>query len=396
MRSKRFEGNIIIAINTMRKIMDIFLGPFLTAYFIKTSQDTLNDISIYYICSYIILALITFIVASIIKSKFRIGMFRIGVILNFIYIMTIIVLNKNIVNHLGLVSILYGLSAGVYWFPYNLFVINKVDNCERTKFTVRNQIASSITGIICPILLGSIISVTNYELTAVIILIVSIIQIALSFLLTKENEANLVKFNIVNTWKKLKNNNQIRKMSIVEFFIGMNVSGGALEILKTILIFNSFKTNMNLGIITSITTIIAMFFIHLYGRFYKHKNDKNIILISCILPVISVLILLVIKNSVTLVIYNICYVIFTSLLSLMREIRLYNIADSEIVDKNSQCEYFTIREIVLNLGRIFGFILLLIAGFSGNENILNVIIVVLTLSILVMGVNLRKVDKFEK
>lgn len=118
----------------------------------------------------------------------------------------------------------------------------------------------------------------------------------------------------------------------------MNVSGGALEILKTILIFNSFKTNMNLGIITSITTVVSMIFVHLYGCFYKCKNDKNIILISSIFPVISVLILLVIKNSVTLIIYNICYVVFTALLSLMREIRLYNIADSEIVDKNSQCE----------------------------------------------------------
>ena len=41
----------------------------------------------------------------------------------------------------------------------------------------------------------------------------------------------------------LLDNKQIRKMSIVEFFIGMNVSDGALEVLMTILIFNSFKTN---------------------------------------------------------------------------------------------------------------------------------------------------------
>lgn len=53
------------------------------------------------------------------------------------------------------------------------------------------------------------------------------------------------------------------------------------------------------------------------------------------------------------------------------------------------------REVILNLGRTLGFILLLIAGFSGNENILNVTMVILTLSILVMGLNLRKVDKFE-
>ena len=90
MKSKNIEGNIIIAINAMKKIMVIFLGPFLTAYFIKTSQESIIDLSIYYIFSYILLAIGTFIVANIIKNKFRIGMFRIGVILNFFYIMSII------------------------------------------------------------------------------------------------------------------------------------------------------------------------------------------------------------------------------------------------------------------------------------------------------------------
>ena len=379
----------------MRKIMDMFLGPFLTAYFIKTSKDSINDISIYYIFSYFLLATITYVVASIIKNKFRIGMFRIGVILNFIYIMTIIVLNKNIVNHLGLISVLYGLSASVYWFPYNLFVINKVDNKDRTKFTVKLQIISSITGIVCPLILGSIISVTNYELTAIIILIISLIQIILSFLLTKDEQTDLPKFDLIKTCKKLRNNKQIKKMSKVEFYIGMNQSG-ALETLKTILIFNSFKTNMNLGIITSVTTIISMIFIRTYGKIYKERNDKNIILLSSVLPIIAVFILLFYKNSITIIIYNICYVVFTALLSLMREIRLYNIADSNIVDKNNQCEYFTFREFILNLGRISGFVLLLIAGISGSELLLNVIMIVLTFTILLMGLNLRKIDKFEE
>ena len=101
-------------------------------------------------------------------------MFRIGVILNFFYIMSIIILKEKIINHLGLISILYGISSSAYWFPYNLFVINKIDNSERTVYTVKSKIVSSIIGVLCPILLGSIITVTNYELTAIIILFISL------------------------------------------------------------------------------------------------------------------------------------------------------------------------------------------------------------------------------
>ena len=300
MKNKRLEGNIIIAISNMRKIMDIFLGPFLTAYFINTSEDSIGSISIYYIGSYLILAVLTFFVATIIKNKFRIGMFRIGVILNFIYILTIIILNKNVVNHLGLISFLYGLSAAIYWFPYNLFVINKINNSDRTNFTVKLQIISSITGIVCPLILGSLISVTNYELTAIIVLIISLIQIILSFLLSKDEKSSCPKFDLFKTLKHLKKYNQVKKMSIVEFLTGLSISSGALEVLKNILIINSFKTNINLGIITSIIIIISMIFIKIYGRLYKNESDKNIILICSLIPVMAVLILILFKCSITI------------------------------------------------------------------------------------------------
>lgn len=396
MINKKVEENIIILINAMKKIMVVFLGPFLTAYFIKTSQESIIDLSIYYIFSYILLAIGIFIVASIIKNKFRIGMFRIGVILNFFYIMSIIILKEKIINNLWLISILYGISSSAYWFPYNLFVINKIDNNTRTEYTVKTKIVSSIVGVLCPILLGSIITVTNYELTAVIILFISLIQIILSFMLTPEQENNLPRFNLKNTWNKLKNNKQIRKTFIVEFFIGMNVSDGALEVLMTILIFNSFKTNMNLGIITSITTVLSMIFIHAYGKLYKNKDDKKMIIISSILPVISVLILLICKNNITIIIYNVCYAIFTSLLTLTREIRLFNLSDSYIVDKNNQSEFFALREGMLNCGRVFGYLMLLVAGLSRSQVTLNIVMVLLTLSILIMGFNIKKIEKFEK
>ena len=276
-----------------------------------------------------------------------------------------------------------------------MFLINKINNGERTEYTVKSKIVESITGILCPILLGSIITVTNYELTAVIILAISLIQIILSFIITPEKENSLPKFSLKNTWNKLKKNKQIRKMSVVEFFIGMNVSNGALEILMTILIFNSFKTDMNLGIITSITTILLMICVQIYGKVYKNRDDKRIIVISSILPVILVLILLIWKNNVTIIIYNICYVISTGLLSLTREIRLFNLSDSSIVDKNNQCEFFSIREAILNSGRAFGYLVLLIAGLCESQVILNIVMVVLTLSILIMGLNIRKIEKFE-
>lgn len=41
------EQNIIIIMDAIKKIMTIFLGPFLTAYFISTSTNSILNIAIY-------------------------------------------------------------------------------------------------------------------------------------------------------------------------------------------------------------------------------------------------------------------------------------------------------------------------------------------------------------
>lgn len=392
------EANVIIAIDALKKIMIIFLGPFLTAYFIKTSSESIIDLSVYYIFAYLLLGFGTFIVASIIKNKFRIGMFRIGVITNFIYIMSIVILKDKVVEHLDLISILYGISQSMYWFPYNLFAINKIDNQERTNYTVKKNIIVSTVGVLCPILLGTIITATNFELTAIIILIISLIQIVLSFMLTPdENTITLKKYDLLKSWEKIRKNKQIKKMFLVEFLIGFSVSDGALGTLITILIFNAFKTNMNLGIISSISTVLSMIAIKLYGKYSKNKSDKKALLISSIIPVISVFIVLMNTNNITIIIYSFCYEIFVNgILSLSRIIRLFNMSDSSIIQKDDQSEFFSLREGILNLGRIVSYAILLIAGVSANAVALNLVLIILTLSIPLMGYILKDIEKFEE
>ena len=113
------------------------------------------------------------------------------------------------------------------------------------------------------------------------------------------------------------------------------------------------------------------------------------------MPVFSLLLLLFIRNNITIIFYNFFYVIFATHLTVTKEIRLYNLSNNSIVDKNNQTEFLTIREIFLNSGRVFGYTLLLIASLFNNEILLNIVMLILTLSIFATGLNIRKIDKFE-
>ena len=387
------EQNIIIIMDAIKKIMTIFLGPFLTAYFISTSTNSILNIAIYYIFTYATMALSTLVVASLVEKRNRIKIFRIGIILNFIYILIIILLKEKIINYLPIISILYGISASCYYFPYNLFIINKVKNTERTNYMVKLFITISVVGILFPIIFGSIITITNYILTAVIVLFISLIQIILSFFITDNRNGDLEEYNLKKTWLELKKNKQVINCLAGEFFIGMNICNGALEIVMVILILNSFKTNINLGIITSIATLLSILVVKIYGLIYNKRDDKKVIIISSIIPVISLIIFLILKTNTTVIIYKFSYVIFAEILSLVRKIKIFNLSNSKIVNKSNQCEFNAIREVTLNVGRVTGYTLLLLAGLTQSAVVLNIVTIILTLSLLVMSINLTKVKK---
>ena len=387
------EQNIIIIMDAIKKIMTIFLGPFLTAYFISTSTNSILNIAIYYIFTYATMALSTLVVSALAEKRNRIKIFRIGIILNFIYILIIILLKEKIINYLPIISILYGISASCYYFPYNLFIINKVKNTERTNYMVKLFITISVVGILFPIIFGSIITITNYILTAVIVLFISLIQIILSFFITDNHNGDLEEYNLKKAWLELKKNKQVINCLAGEFFIGMNICNGALETVMVILILNSFKTNINLGIITSIATLLSILVVKIYGLIYNKRDDKKVIIISSIIPVISLIIFLILKTNTTVIIYKFSYVIFAEILSLVRKIKIFNLSNSKIVNKSNQCEFNAIREVTLNVGRVTGYTLLLLAGLTQSAVVLNIVTIILTLSLLVMSINLTKVKK---
>lgn len=387
------EQNIIIIMDAIKKIMTIFLGPFLTAYFISTSTNSILNIAIYYIFTYATMALSTLVVAALAEKRNRIKVFRIGIILNFIYILIIILLKEKIINYLPIISILYGISASCYYFPYNLFIINKVKNTERTNYMVKLFITISVVGILFPIIFGSIITITNYILTAVIVLFISLIQIILSFFITDNHNGDLEEYNLKKAWLELKKNKQVINCLAGEFFIGMNICNGALETVMVILILNSFKTNINLGIITSIATLLSILVVKIYGLIYNKRDDKKVIIISSIIPVISLIIFLILKTNTTVIIYKFSYVIFAEILSLVRKIKIFNLSNSKIVNKSNQCEFNAIREVTLNVGRVTGYTILLLAGLTQSTVVLNIVTIILTLSLLVMSINLTKVKK---
>lgn len=391
MKSENLEGNILIAINALRKIISIFLGPFLVAYFIKTSQDSTIIISLYYIISFLAHAIAGVLIGWLIKNKFKIGMFRIGVILNFIYILLIIILREKIINSLFLIGFYYGFASICFWTPFNLFKSYKIKNINQSKYEAKNKLISSLVTILTPIFLGSLITTTNYITTAFITLAISFILIILSFCLKTIPITNN-KFQLRATFKKLINDNNLKNMLVTTFLRGMTISDGSLGVLMTILLFNAYKSDFSLGIVNSVAALVTVILAYLYSKYFAKRKDNYFTIVCALLPICALPFILISMANISIALYDFCYLIVVELLSLVYEVRMFNISRTIILEQEKS-EYFAILEFILNMGRILSYILLLIVGLLGNIYF-KYLLLLLTFIILIMGFKIAKIRRF--
>lgn len=175
-------------------------------------------------------AFVSLVIGRILKNKYEMFIFRIGMISKFILLVILIMLGNDIVDYICLLAIISGVSTETWAFPLNLFLTTLVSNNEKETFVVHKAMFNNLAKILVPFLLGSIITIKSFELTAVIILILSGIQILLSFKLDylKSDNFDKKKLNLLKEFKKINTNIQLKRFFRMKFLKGMS-NKGALD-----------------------------------------------------------------------------------------------------------------------------------------------------------------------
>lgn len=386
--------NLLLVINTIRKIIDIFLGPFLTAYLFKVAVENIKIISMYNILSYIAISVVALIIGRILKNKYQMQIFRIGMISKFIQLAILIILGDNVVNYIWILAIVAGFSMETWSFPLNLFSSKLVLNDEKKDFIVYKTILNNLVKVLIPFLLGSIISIKSFETTTIIIFILSFIQILLSFKMKfkmKNNNENK-KLDIIKEVNHIKNNIKLQRFYKMKFFKGMAYEG-ALDTAVTLLIIMSFNSDFSLGVITSIISLLAMLSSYVYKKFKNQEKMKLLIIVSYVIILISSIALVFITNRYTIVGYNLIFAFFLQFIMVSEEVQTLKFTNSDVINDSNRVETYVLLEMFLNIGRIISYILLFVVGIYNNLYLLEILIIFLVISIGVETINLIKFNK---
>ncbi len=387
----------LMACDLTNSIVSLFGETFLVAYFLQISNENIIQVSIFYIILYALLGIGSILLGNIIKNnpQKRVAIYRFGIIVKSIYILLMVLFKEEINRYFMAFAMFYGIAEALYWSTHDVMNIEIVENENRKKYMATKRMLDKLIHIVVPIILGTSIELTSFTNMAIYIFVLTLIQIIISLHIDtnkfgtqgKKEKYSLKKYiNSLSIYQKEK----LNKIYQLAFLYGIMMD--TIRVLVVIITIMTFKTSLNLGILTTVFSIFSMMSLYLFNKVYSKKYSKKLLSFCATLVVFGVICLIVDINKTTLIIYNFTYNITIYILEVMFKIK----ADDVVKEYNIEkwiVEYHTFIEGFMEIGRITGFFLMLIAGFLNEIFYFKLFLLIVTVCIPIYGITMYKVEK---
>ena len=374
------NAKLLIASDLIYSLTGVFVETFLVAYFLKVTNKNITTISIYYILIYTLTSLGNIVMGKIIKrapDKSK-QIMSFGIVARALFILFIVLLSEKIATNYILIAIIYAFSEMLYWCAHELIYIDVTNNDNRKKYMSIKKILCKIVNVISPIILGTSIEFYSFTKIAVYVFVLSVIQILITLFIKTNIKKEKRQYNFKEFIEYIKRNKlkKIQKYNLSAISYGIVES--SISTLIVIITIMTFKTSLNLGILTTIFSAFSMLSLMLYNKFYNKNNAKLILTLCSVVVVIGVIGLLINISKTSLVIYNFCYMVTFCIFDVVYNTRKGDLVKECKIDKYRE-EYIGYTSIGIGIGRIIGYVLMLIVSFTSNIIYFKILLAVVTL-----------------
>jgi MFS transporter, YQGE family, putative transporter len=350
---------LLLSIGGLYSLSVALSNTFVNIYLWKQTGE-LNDIGLYNL-AVTVAQPFTFILAGRWAKKIdRVMVFRIGVILLALFYLSVLAFGTSASEYLLLLGALLGMGYGFYWLAFNVLTFEITEPETRDFFNGFLGILSSVGGMIGPIAAGFIISrmekFTGYSIVFGISLTLFAAAVFLSFFLKRRPAHG--KYWFVRILSERKQNKNWRMVTNAHFFQGLRE--GIFAFMISVLVFLSTGTEMALGTYGLINSGVAFVAYFAVSRLIKKEQRLKSILIGGLILYASIFLIAFDVTYTRLLIYAAIIAIAYPLLLVPYLSITYDVIGSGWKAAEMRVEYIVVREIYLNVGRVFSILLFLI------------------------------------
>ena len=366
---------VLFSLRLLKSILTNFVDVFLVLYFINVSNNNILPLGIYKLVAMVTVWLVAFLLRNYCKSKNRIWLMRIGIVMYFVYFLSIILLKEQVVNYIYLIGFLYGLEEGFYFSVYNTIESDGIENKEREKYLGTYNGCKNIVSIIFPLFFGNLIQNSGFINTVIFVLMIVVLEIILSVILKDNNIPKGKKTNFKEFRNVMKKHPELKSIIRADICSGLTYSEGALSYVITIYIIKVFSESVSLGIFTSIFSFISMIIGFLFIKVIKPKYYIKLLTVTLPVTIILLCVMLLNCNFLTVVLYNLFQTISKLLSDLIKERNIFNFSNIETIKKEYKVEYFLTLETSLFIGRVISNTLFILMAFLNAKFIMFIFVV---------------------
>ena len=302
-----------------------------------------------------------------------------GIVTRALFILLIVVLSDKIATNYILIAIVYAFSEILYWCAHELIYVDVTNNDNRKKYVSIKKILSKIVNVVSPIILGTSIELYSFTKIAIYVFILSVIQIVITLCIKIDIEiGEKPKYNFKKFIEYVRQNKLKKVQKYNMSGVAYGIVESSISTLIIIITIMTFKTSLNLGILTTIFSICSMISLMLYNKFYNKNSAKFILALCSIVVVAGVVGLLINISRTSLIIYNFCYIVTFCIFDVVYNTRKGDLIKECGIEKYRE-EYIGYTSISIGLGRVIGYLLMLIVSFTTNIIYFKILLAVVTL-----------------
>ena len=383
----------------LNNIVSIFVSTFLISYIYQISNNYVLNIGLFYAFNYISMGILYYFISTLIDKTNRVGFYRLAIVIRTLFILAVIFAGKTLAEYVILAGVLHGASEACYWTSFNIMQNELVRKSLIKRYSTSKMIIEKVVNIVIPLILGSLIDAESFKSSAIIVLVVAILEIVSSSFICSHRPDNS-SFDFKDFIKKTKDLGE-KKSLVVDCIINGGMYGFYTTVspMITIMVMYSFNSNFSLGILTSVFSVCAMIFLIILNKCTKTGKRKWYFLAAAFLPLLSAILLVLNVSKPMVAIFNVVYLVLS-----MVHIFTYDISRNVVLKKLGmyECiaEFQCAIECFMAFCRVLGFAIMIVAGvvgaYFGTEGILvaaKIMTVISTLSLLIINLRLMKYEK---
>ena len=150
------------------------------------------------------------------------------------------------------------------------------------------------------------------------------------------------------------------------------------DILIVLYVVYMFKTNLNLGIFTSVFAVFTVIVDFILGKCCNFRSFKRLLHVSNIVIFTITAYFVFDTSKLSFIFYNFAVATAGEIIRTISETNMYKISQDKSVAVHYRAEYLALRELYLNGGRIIGFLMVILVALSENNEILKYLIFLLS------------------